>query len=68
MTLDELMKVIKEDTWICVEVIHENAATEFWYPPKEIMYKEWMEYEVISIEGYRNNGGIVITVKEVEKC
>lgn len=68
MSLDELLKVIKDNTWICVRVLHEDAATEYWYPPREKMYKEWNEYRVLSVEGYCINEGIVIDVEEVNEC
>ena len=67
MSLDELMKVIAEGEWICVEVISEDATTEYFYPPKEKMFKEWMKYRVLKISSIRPSG-IVIEVEEVEQC
>ena len=67
MTLDEILKVIKENTWICIRVNYEDASTQYFYPPKEQLPYEWMNYRVTSIEGHWNSG-IVIDVEEVKEC
>ena len=65
MSLDEILKVVKDKTWICVRVINEAGAIDYFYPPKEVMFREWNEYRVLSVEGHFN-GGIVIDVEEVD--
>lgn len=67
ITLNDVIQVVPEGNTICVKVKSENAATEYWYPPKEEMPKEWMYYRVLSIEPIRFKF-ITITVEEVLVC
>lgn len=67
ITLNDVIQVIPEGNTICVKVESENAATEYWYPPKEKMPKEWMYYKVLKIEPI-NFKFISITVEEVLVC
>jgi hypothetical protein len=67
ITLNDVIQVVPEGNTICVKVESENAATEYWYPPKEEMPKEWMYYRVLKIEPIRFKF-ITITVEEVIVC
>ena len=66
MSLDEVMKVIPEGQWICVNVVFDDAATQYFYPPKEEMFLPWHCYRVLKIESIRPSG-LVITVEEVDE-
>lgn len=67
ITLDEVLQVIPDVNTICVKVESEIYATEYYYPPKEKMPKEWMYYKVLKIEPI-NFKFITITVEEVLVC
>lgn len=66
MTLDELLKIIEDGTFICVRINHEDAATEYYYPNTEILPKEWNQYRVLSMVIISpTKSGIHIDVEEV---
>lgn len=66
MNLADLMKIIPEDQWLCVVITESGEAPfNYYYPPKEILPKEWMDYLVISIDAIGMKH-ITITVQEVE--
>ena len=66
MSLDEVLKIIEPDTFICVRINHEDAATEYYYPNTEILPKEWYQYRVLSIGIIMpTRSGIHIDVEEV---
>ena len=68
MNLADLMKIIPEDQWICVVITeHAEAPYNYYYPPKEVLPKEWMDYLVISIDAIGMKH-ITITVMEVENA
>lgn len=66
MSLDEVLKIIEPDTFICVRINHEDAATEYYYPNDEILPKEWNQYRVLSTGLILpTRSGIHIDVEEV---
>lgn len=66
MSLDEVLKIIEPDTFICVRINHEDAATEYYYPNTEILPKEWYQYRVLSMGIIKpTRSGIHIDVEEV---
>lgn len=67
MSLDELLKIIEDDTFICVRINHKDAATEYYYPNIEILPKEWNQYRILSMGIIQpTKSGIHIDVEEVE--
>lgn len=68
MNLADLMKIIPEDQWLCVVITESGEAPfNYYYPPKEVLPKEWMDYLVISIDAIGMKH-ITITVMEVENA
>ena len=66
MSLNEVLKIIEPDTFICVRINHEDAATEYYYPNTEILPKEWYQYRVLSMGIIMpTRSGIHIDVEEV---
>lgn len=66
MSLDEVLKIIEPDIFICVRINHEDAATEYYYPNTEILPKEWYQYRVLSMGLIMpTRSGIHIDVEEV---
>lgn len=68
MNLADLMKIIPEDQWLCVVITESGEAPyNYYYPPKEVLPKEWLDYIVISIDAIGMKH-ITITVMEVENA
>ena len=66
MSLDEVLKIIEDNTFICVRINHKDAATEYYYPNTEILPKEWYQYRVLSVGMILpTRSGIHIDVEEV---
>lgn len=65
MNLADLMKIIPEDQWLCVVITESGESPYYYYPPKEVLPKEWMDYLVLSIDAIGMKH-ITITVMEVE--
>ena len=66
MSLDEVLKIIEPDTFICVRINHEDAATEYYYPNTEILPKEWYQYRILKLGLIMpTRSGIHIDVEEV---
>lgn len=68
MNLADLMKIIPDDQWLCVVITESGEAPyNYYYPPKEVLPKEWLDYIVISIDAIGMKH-ITITVMEVENA